>query len=124
MSDGMRSGANCTRAKPRPVTAANERARSVFARPGKPSLAPWPAGARGERARHERLREGGEVLDEHVAVGEHREQDELGRVGIADDRALDVVQDGPAGAGDVRHRWSSSRTPTMRSSASGGTPGP
>ena len=37
-------------------------------------------------ARDQRLRQAGEVLDQHVAVGEDPEQDELERLALADDR--------------------------------------
>ena len=60
---------NCTREKRRPMTCANDRAMSVLARPGI-------------------------VVDEHVAVGEQPEQDEPQRVALADDGALDLVEDG------------------------------
>ena len=46
-----------------------------------------------ERARDQRLREAGEVLDQHVAVGEQPEQHELERLALADDGALDLVQE-------------------------------
>ena len=46
-----------------------------------------------ERARDQRLGEAGEVLDQHVAVGEQAEQHELERVALADDRLLDLVED-------------------------------
>ena len=46
-----------------------------------------------ERARDQRLREAGKVLDQHVAVGEQAEQDELERLALADDRALDLVEE-------------------------------
>ena len=46
-----------------------------------------------EGARGQRLGETREVLDQHVPVGEDAEQDELERVALADDRALDLVED-------------------------------
>ena len=46
-----------------------------------------------ERARGERLREAGEVLEQHVPVGEQADEDELERVALADDRPLDLVED-------------------------------
>ena len=44
-------------------------------------------GHRRERPRDERLRQAGEVLDQHVTVGEQAEQHQLERVTLADDRA-------------------------------------
>ena len=66
-SDGMRSGVNWTRE--------NRMLEHL-----------------GERARGERLREPGEVLEQDVAVGEEPDEDELERVSLADDGALDLVE--------------------------------
>ena len=41
-SAGSRSGVNCTRLKSRPNAAANDRAISVFPRPGRSSMSTWP----------------------------------------------------------------------------------
>ena len=46
-----------------------------------------------ERARDQRLRQARVVLEQDVAVREQPEQDELERVALADDRALDLVED-------------------------------
>ena len=46
-----------------------------------------------ERARHQRLRQPGVVLDQHVPVGEQPEQQQLERVALADDGPLDLVED-------------------------------
>ena len=54
-----------------------------------------------ERARDQRLGEAGEVLDQHVAVGEQPEQDELERVALADDRPLDLVEQPVRALGDL-----------------------
>ena len=67
-SEGIRSGVNWIRLKPMLVTCANERA-------------------------VERLRETRVVLEQHVPVGEQPHQDELERVALADDGALDLVED-------------------------------
>ena len=66
-SDGIRSGVNWMREKSSDVACANERAIIVFARPGI-------------------------VLEQHVPVAEECEQDQLERVALADDRALDLVE--------------------------------
>src|SRR5205085_5671933 len=57
-----------------------------------------------ERARNQRLREAGEVLDQDVAVREQPEQDELERVTFADDRPLDLVEDPRRRPADVLER--------------------
>ena len=49
-----------------------------------------PAGL-GERARDQRLREARHVLEQDVAVGEQAEQDQLELLALADDGALDLV---------------------------------
>jgi len=46
-----------------------------------------------ERPRGQRLRQAGVVLDQDVSVGEQAEQDELQPLALADDRALDLVED-------------------------------
>ena len=46
----------------------------------------------GERARRERLRQAGVVLEQHVAVREEAHKDELECVPLADDRPLDLVE--------------------------------
>ncbi len=56
------------RAKRSEVACANERAISVFARPGV-------------------------VLEQHVAVAQQRQQDQLERPALADDRLLDLGED-------------------------------
>ena len=50
-------------------------------------------GHRGERAGDQRLGEPGEVLDQHVAVREDAEQDELERIALPDDGSLDLRED-------------------------------
>ena len=50
-------------------------------------------GDRGERARHQRLGEAGDALDQDVPVGQQAEQDELERLALADHRPLDLVED-------------------------------
>src|SRR5204862_3555325 len=49
-----------------------------------------------ERACGERLREAGIVLEQDVAVGQQAEQHELELLALADDGALDLVEDPPA----------------------------
>ena len=46
-----------------------------------------------ERARDQRLGESRVVLEQHVSVGEEREQARLERAALADDRLLDLVED-------------------------------
>jgi hypothetical protein len=46
-----------------------------------------------ERAGGERLGEAREVLQQHVAVGEHAEEEQPQLVAFADHRALDLVED-------------------------------
>ena len=46
----------------------------------------------GERARRERLREPGVVLEQDVAVREETHEDELERLPLADDCPLDLVE--------------------------------
>ena len=69
MSEGSRSGVNCMRRKSRP-----EHGR--------------------EGPREQRLAESGHVLDQHVAAGEDAEHDQFQRGALADDGALDLVEDG------------------------------
>ena len=57
-----------------------------------------------ERARHQRLRQAGVVLDQHVAVGEQPEQQQLERVALADDGPLDLVEDAVRELGRPRSR--------------------
>ena len=80
----------------------------------------------GERAREQRLREAGVVLEQHVPVGEQREQDELERVALADDGLLDLVEDrAPPGRG--ARRAPSQAPPASSTSApirASGSPGP
>ena len=54
-----------------------------------------------EGARHQRLGQAGEILDQDVAVGEQAEQDELERLTLADDRALDLVEQPGRAVGDL-----------------------
>ena len=75
-SAGSRSGVNWTRLKPSPLASAKERA-------------------------VERLREPGHVLEQHVAVGEEAEQDELELLPLADDCALDLVEQAVAELGQL-----------------------
>src|SRR5207237_3086727 len=66
-----------------------------------------------ERARGERLRETGVVLEQHVAVAEDREEDDLERVALADDGALDLVEDACrslAQLGELHHSRSTAST--------------
>ena len=49
-SDGIRSGVNCTRANPVPVTVANDRAISVLASPGLSSSRTWPSASSAQSA--------------------------------------------------------------------------
>ena len=67
-SAGIRSGVNWIREKLIPVTAANERAISVFASPGKSSIRTWPS-------------------------ARMPEQDELEGIALADDGSLDLGED-------------------------------
>ena len=85
---------NWIRLKPVCVTCANERAARVFARPGI-------------------------VLEQHVSVGEQAEQDELERVALADDGALDLVEDAPCVLLDLGelHQSASSEATTFRREA-------
>ena len=68
-SEGIRSGVNWMRANRMPVTCANERAVSVLASPGTSSSRTWPS-------------------------ARSPSEDELQLVALADDRALDLVDDG------------------------------
>ena len=43
----------------------------------------------------------GNVLDQDVAVGEQRDEHELERVALADDRALDLVEDASGERADL-----------------------
>ena len=52
------------------------------------------AGDRRERARRQRLCEPGDVLEQHVPVGEQAREHELEQVALADDGALDLVEHG------------------------------
>ena len=54
-----------------------------------------------EGPRCERLREPGHVLEEHMAVGEEAEQDQLELLPLADDGALDLVQQAGAPLGQL-----------------------
>jgi hypothetical protein len=75
-----------------------------------------------EGARDHRLRQAWEVLDQHVAVGQHPQQHELERVALADDRALDLVQDRVRAAVDDVDVHSASSASTTRRSSAGGIP--
>ena len=94
-SAGSRSGVNWTRLKPSPLASANERAVSVFARPG-------------------------HVLEQDVAVGEQAEQDQLELLALADDGALDLVDEAGAELGELAelHQTRSSAVTTRSSGAS------
>ena len=76
-------------------------------------------------ARDQRLREAREVLDQDVPVGEQAEQDELERLALADDRALDLGEDllRPLRQLGDCHLIHSSRSIARRRSR-GRTPGP
>ena len=54
-----------------------------------------------ERVRDQRLREARVVLHQDVAVGEQADEDELERLALADDRALDLVEDPVAALREV-----------------------
>ena len=58
-------------------------------------------GRGGERAGDQRLGHAGHVLEQHVAVGEQREQHQLEHVALADDGPLDLVEDRLGRGGDV-----------------------
>src|SRR5262249_15430283 len=69
------------------------------------------------------LRQAGEVLDQHVAVGEQSEQDELERLPLADDRALDLVEEAVRPLGDLENLHSFSTTATTSAMRSSGRTG-
>ena len=91
-SEGIRSGVNWIRLKPM-------------------------LGHLRERPRRQRLREARVVLEQHVPVGEQADQHELERLALADDGALDLVED-PRRVllhlGEL-HQSASSETTTCRS---------
>ena len=76
-----------------------------------------------EGAGHQRLRQAREVLDQDVAVGEDPEQHELERLALADDRALDLVEDVVRAAGELLDVHSDSSRSTMRRRRCGGCAG-
>ena len=79
----------------------------------------------GERARGQRLREPGHVLEQDVAVGEQAEQDELELLALADDRALDLVDQAAAELGQLPQlHQTCSRAVTTRSRSASSIPGP
>src|SRR5947199_105633 len=57
-----------------------------------------------ERAGHQRLREARVVLDQDVPVREQAEQHKLERLALAEDGALDLVEDPRRDPADVRER--------------------
>ena len=71
------------------------------------------AGHLREGPRCERLREPRVVLEQHVAVGEQAHQDELERLALADDGALDLVED-PRRVAPGPGRAPSERSPVRR----------
>ena len=74
----------------------------------------------GEGARGQRLREPGHVLEQDVAVGEQAEQDQLELLALADDGALDLVEQAGAELGQLAelHQTRSSAVTTRPSVAS------
>ena len=99
-SAGSRSGVNWTRLKPSPLASANERAVRVFASPG-------------------------HVLEQHVAIGEQAEQDELELLALADDCPLDLGQQALAVAGHLLElHQTRSRALTTRPSSASSMPAP
>ena len=78
-----------------------------------------PAGL-GEGARGQRLREARHVLEQDVAVGEQAEQDQLELLPLADDGALDLVDEAGAELGELAelHQTRSSAVTTRPSWAS------
>ena len=80
-----------------------------------------------ERARDQRLREARVVLEQHVAVGEKREQAGLERAALADHRLLDLVED-PLGVladlldRELAHRPILSISSTSAETSSSGRP--
>ena len=78
-----------------------------------------------ERARDQRLGEPRVVLQQHVAVAQQREQDQLERPSLAHDGLLDLVEDQlrvPAHVGERGH--SDSTRSIAAATCSRGTPGP
>ena len=73
-----------------------------------------------ERARDERLREARVVLDQHVPVGQDREQHELELGALADDRPLHLVEHGRRARADLLQ--GERRSPCAARSARGGRP--
>ena len=74
-----------------------------------------------ERARRSASWPAREVLEQHVAVGEQPEQDQLERVALADDGALDLVEDryawpGTSASGPPSRSPPASRRPARNSS--------
>ena len=79
---------------------------------------------RGERPCGERLGETGDVLEEHVAVGEHAREDELQPVALSDDGPLDLVEHCARVPGELAQLHSGrSRSSTTRSISASGSPG-
>ena len=76
-----------------------------------------------EGAGHQRLGQAREVLDQDVAVGEDPEQHELERLALADDRALDLVEDGVRAAGELVDVHSDSSRSTSAAQVGRGDPG-
>jgi hypothetical protein len=79
-----------------------------------------------ERARRERLGEPGIVLQQHVSVGEEREEDELERLALVHDDGLDLVENSIREDAHLRevHRHIASRVSTTRESSLGVMPRP
>ena len=99
-SDGSRSGVNCTRAKPRPVTVANERAVSVFASPGTSSSSTWPSARRpsSTSSSRSRLPTTARSISSRTAAAPSRELAQLHREPLQPgDDALDRVAVGCRG---------------------------
>ncbi len=71
---------------------------------------------RGERPGGERLREARDVLEQDVPVGEQAGEDECQPVPLADDRALDLVEDVTRPRGEVGQVHASRSRPSTRCS--------
>ena len=54
-----------------------------------------------ERTGDQRLPDAGQILDQHMPIREHREEDQLERVAFADDRPLQFVEDAKANRRDM-----------------------